>query len=148
MNIKISKEFIKYCLVGIVNTVVGTTTAFLALNLFLLNYTISTALSYITGIIVSFILNKKYTFKNTDKAGIQFVKFFIVMLPSFVFSYWFGYKAAHFAAKYFTSIIDIINSYTKIPNTRIVDNIAILVSIATHLIIGFSINKIFVFKKK
>ena len=148
MKIKISKEFIKYCFVGVVNTLVGTTTAFVALNVFLLNYAISTTLSYITGIIVSFILNKKYTFKNTDKAGIQFVKFFMIMLPSFVFSYWFGFQAAHFASKYCMNIIDLINAWTQIPNSRIIDNIAVVISIITHLMIGFSVNKFFVFRKK
>ena len=148
MKIHISKEFITYCLVGVVNTLVGMSTAFIALNVFMFNYAISTGLSYITGIIVSFFLNKKYTFKNTDKAGTQFVKFFLTMLPSFVFSYWFGFYLAHFATKYCVSVINFLNNITGIPNSRIIDNIAVLVSLVTHLIIGFSVNKIFVFRKK
>ncbi|MCR5261842.1 MAG: GtrA family protein [Candidatus Gastranaerophilales bacterium] len=148
MKNKVSKEFIKYCLVGVVNTLVGTTSAFIALDVFMLNYAISTAISYVLGIITSFLLNKKYTFHNTDKGNMQFVKFFLLMLPSFVFSYWFGFKFAHFLAKYFMSFIDFINSLTNVPNSRIIDNFAILISIATHVIIGFSVNKFYVFKKK
>ena len=57
MKIGISKEFIKYCLVGIVNTTVGCLTAFIALNILHFNYYVSTTLSYITGVSCSFILN-------------------------------------------------------------------------------------------
>lgn len=148
MTIKISKEFIIYCVVGMINTLVGTGTAIICLNLFLLPYSISTTMSYITGIIVSFFLNKKYTFKNKDKSLKQFIKFFLSMLPTYVASYWLGYQIAHFSAKCLKEIINNFSQILNISQIQMVDNIAILLSMTIYLIVGFSINKFFVFKNK
>lgn len=148
MKTIISKEFIIYCLVGVVNTLVGTTTAIVSLNVFMLNYAVSTVLCYITGIIVSFFLNKKYTFQNKEKSFSQFVKFFMTMLPSYIFAYWFGYTITHFTVKYCPKTLNLISEYINIPQVRIVDNIALFISILIHLLVGFSINKFYIFKKK
>ena len=147
MKNKISKEFIKYCLVGLVNTFVGITTAIISLNLFLLNYAISTALAYITGSIVSFYMNKKFTFKNKGKSGKQFIIFFLTMLPAYVISYWLGFKIGHFSTEYLTEVFDFLHKATNIPQYRLADNFAILLSMAIYLFVGFTINKMVVFKK-
>ena len=148
MTIKISKEFIIYCIVGMINTLVGTGTAIICLNLFLLQYSVATTMSYITGIIVSFFLNKKYTFKNKDKSLKQFIKFFLSMLPTYVASYWLGYQIAHFSAKYLNNIVNDFAQRLNISQIQIIDNIAIILSMAIYLIVGFAINKFFVFKNK
>lgn len=148
MKIHLSKEFIIYCLVGCVNTLVGISTAVIALDFFMMSYAFSTTLSYIVGTIVSFFLNKKYTFKNKDKSFIQFVKFFMTMLPSYIFSYWFGYKSAHFVSKYFVSQLNFLSDLIHFSTDKIVDNFALVISITMHLILGFSISKWFVFSKQ
>ena len=147
MNIKISKEFITYCIVGLINTAVGYSTAFICLNLFLLSYPIATGMAYVIGIIVSFFLNKKFTFENKDKSGMQFLKFFTTMLPAYVFSYWLGLQVALISSKYFSEFINTISSAINVEQTRLTDNFAIILSMAIYLIVGFSINKFFVFKK-
>lgn len=50
--------FWKFVLVGIVNTLVGTTVMFVAYNALHLSYWISSASNYIIGSIVSYFLNK------------------------------------------------------------------------------------------
>lgn len=142
----ISKEFIKYCLVGLVNTFVGIGTALISLNLFKLSYGISTSLSYIVGILTSFYLNRKFTFQSNGNPLIQFLKFFITMLPSYVFSYWAGYAVCRMLMNkgMFNFIGDILNQ----PITLVSDNIALPLSMAIYLILGFSVNKFFVFIKK
>ena len=147
MKIKISKEFITYCLVGLINTLVGFSTAFISLNVFLLNYAISTGLAYITGNIASFYLNKKFTFKNKGKSGKQFIVFFLSMLPAYVISYWLGYKLGHLSENYLSDIYNLLNKITNIPKYRLADNFAVLLSMAIYLFAGFSINKFLVFKK-
>lgn len=147
-----SKEFIIYCLVGLVNTLVGTSVAFISLNLFMLSYAAATSLSYLFGSIVSFFLNKKYTFKNKDKSFIQFIKFFTTMLPAYIFSYWLGFQLSSicFSSQkgFFYSFSVLISEYTSIVPEKIVDNFAVLFSIAIFLIVGFSINKFIVFKNE
>lgn len=144
----INREFITYCLVGLINTFVGITTAFVSLNILLFNYAVSTGLAYLTGIIVSFLLNKKYTFKNKGKGSIQFVKFFSTMLPAYIFSYWSGFQTVHFCSKFGKNILDFLSTLTNIPQSRILDNLSVILSMGIYLIVGFYINKFIVFTNK
>lgn len=149
MNKLISREFITYCLVGLVNTFVGIGTAFICLNIILLSYAISTGMSYVVGIVVSFHLNKKFTFKNTDKASMQFVKFFTTMLPAYIVSYWLGYNVGHFSARFLPNVIfDFFANLLNVKRSVVIDDYAVLISMAIYLVVGFSINKFIVFKSK
>ena len=62
-NIKqyLDLTFWKFILVGIINTLVGTTVMFVAYNLCHLNYWVSSASNYVLGSIVSYFLNKYIT---------------------------------------------------------------------------------------
>lgn len=57
-------KFLKFVLVGIINTVFSTIIMFLLYNLVSFGYWGSSAVSYILGSILSFFLNKSFTFKN------------------------------------------------------------------------------------
>ena len=54
------KTFMKFVIVGIVNTIVGTTIMFVFYNVFGLSYWISSASNYFFGSICSYILNKHF----------------------------------------------------------------------------------------
>ena len=54
--------FLKFILVGIINTVVGTAIMFFCFNVLAWSYWVSSASNYIVGSIVSYLLNKRYTF--------------------------------------------------------------------------------------
>jgi len=56
------KKFFKFILVGIINTVVGSAIMFSLYNLAHFNYWVSSACNYIFGSILSFFLNKYFTF--------------------------------------------------------------------------------------
>ena len=62
----IDKTTIKFILVGIVNTLVGTGVMFLMYNLLHASYWISSASNYIIGSIVSYVLNKYFTFIHSQ----------------------------------------------------------------------------------
>ncbi len=148
MGIRISNEFLKYCIVGLINTLVGISTAFICLNICLWTYATSTGLAYLTGVVASFYLNKKFTFKNKDATAIQFFKFFTTMLPAYVVSYWLGFEIAHFSFRFGNNILEFLTIFTAIPHDRLVDNLAIILSMTIYLLVGFSINKFVVFRKK
>ena len=57
------KTFLKFLLVGVINTAVGAAVMFLSYNLLGCSYWFSTAANYVVGSIVSYLLNKYYTFK-------------------------------------------------------------------------------------
>lgn len=65
---KLDNTFIRFVAVGIVNTVFGTTIMLLFYNVFHLNYWISSAGNYIFGSVLSYFLNKKFTFRNNEKS--------------------------------------------------------------------------------
>ena len=54
-------------MVGVINTLVGTGLMFILYNVFSVNYWISSASNYIVGSIVSYFLNKYFTFKNKER---------------------------------------------------------------------------------
>lgn len=80
-NIKqyLDLTFWKFILVGIINTLVGTTVMFVAYNLCHLNYWVSSASNYVVGSIVSYFLNKYFTFQDKKKSWRQ-VGIFVVIL--------------------------------------------------------------------
>ena len=56
--------FLKFMLVGVINTLVGTVVMFFCFNVLAWSYWISSAMNYIVGSIVSYVLNKRYTFEH------------------------------------------------------------------------------------
>ena len=56
----VDKTFLKFMLVGIINTVFGTTIMFVFYNVFDLSYEISSAANYFFASILSFFLNKYF----------------------------------------------------------------------------------------
>ena len=68
---------IKFLLVGVINTLFGTTIMFVCYNIFHMSYWWSSAANYFFGSILSFLLNKYFTFKTQYKS-IQEVFRFIV----------------------------------------------------------------------
>lgn len=69
--------FWKFILVGVVNTIVGTGIMFLFYNVFKLSYWISSASNYVFGSILSYFLNKAFTFKSKVPAGKTLWRFII-----------------------------------------------------------------------
>ena len=58
------KTFWKFMLVGVANTLFGTAVMFLFYNLFHFDYWVSSAANYVFGSILSYILNRFFTFKS------------------------------------------------------------------------------------
>ena len=71
----IDKTTIKFLIVGVINTLVGTSVMFLSYNLLGLGYWISSAANYIVGSIVSYFLNKYFTFQSKEKSANQILRF-------------------------------------------------------------------------
>ena len=69
--------FWKFVLVGIINTLVGTTVMFVAYNFLHFSYWVSSASNYVVGSIVSYFLNKYFTFQNNEKSLGQLFKFIL-----------------------------------------------------------------------
>ena len=89
MNIKkyISINFLKFVIVGIANTLFGTAIMLILYNYFNCNYWLSSAANYLFGSILSFILNKRFTFKNTDRSLKIIIKFVLNICVCYLLAY-------------------------------------------------------------
>lgn len=83
-NIFISKQFIIFIIIGIINTFNGTVFSYIYSSF--LNVTIAFLPGYISGLIISYILNSFITFKETLSFR-KFIKFAISSIPNFIIQY-------------------------------------------------------------
>lgn len=78
---------VKFLIVGMINTLVGTSVMFVFYNVFHAGYWIASALNYITGSIVSFFLNKYFTFKSDKKSLNEVIRFILNITVCYVLAY-------------------------------------------------------------
>lgn len=127
------KTFMKFVMVGIVNTIVGTTIMFVFYNVFHLNYWISSASNYFFGSLISFILNKHFTFNYHKNNSFAFLKFSI----NIVICYLLAYGIAKPFIRY------ILFNYDK----TIQENIALFVGMCLFVISNYLGQRFFAFKQ-
>lgn len=78
---------IKFLLVGVFNTVIGSAAMFLLYNLAGCSYWLSSAANYIIGGIVSFFLNKYFTFQNYERSWRQVFRFAVNVAICYLLAY-------------------------------------------------------------
>lgn len=83
----LDKTFWKFILVGVINTLVGTGVMFLFYNVFHFGYWISSASNYVVGSIVSYLLNKHFTFQNKSRSPKVIVRFVINISVCYLVAY-------------------------------------------------------------
>lgn len=93
----------KFILVGICNTVIGAGTMFLLYNYVHFSYWGASVANYVVGGLLSFFLNKYFTFKNKEKSAFQAVKFLI----NIAICYFVGFYVSKCLSEVFLSNIDI-----------------------------------------
>ena len=77
----------RFLIVGVVNTIFGTTVMFSLYNLAGCSYWISSAANYILGSILSFFLNKYFTFQNRERSWGQVVRFTVNIAACYLVAY-------------------------------------------------------------
>ena len=71
------EKLLKFILVGVVNTLVGMAIMFGLYNLAHCSYWVSSAANYILTSILSYFLNKYFTFKNKERSWKQVLRFVV-----------------------------------------------------------------------
>lgn len=130
----IDKTTLNFFLVGIVNTIVGAGTMFLAYNVLNLNYWISSASNHVAGSIVSYILNKHFTFHNTERSARQLLTFIANILVCYLLAYG--------AAK------PLVYRILADANESVRDNCAMLAGMGLFVVLNYLGQRFVVFKKK
>lgn len=70
-----NKTFARFVIVGCVNTIVGTAIMLVFYNVLHFGYWFSSASNYVLASILSYFLNKYYTFKNKEKGWKPAIRF-------------------------------------------------------------------------
>lgn len=130
----LDRTFLKFILVGVVNTIFGTSIMFLFYNVFHFSYWVSSASNYILGSILSYILNRLFTFHSETAVK--------KTLPRFVINISLCYLIAYGIAK--PLVIYILSSLSL--NTQ--ENIAMLVGMCLFVGLNYFGQRFFVFKTK
>lgn len=130
----LDKKLLKFLLVGIANTIVGAGIMFLLYNVFHCSYWGASACNYVVGGILSFFLNKFFTFQNTKKSLRQ-VLFFILLLVV-------CYLTAYMLAKQVVFLVfDSLRLRSK-------ENIAMCAGIFLYTGLNYIGQRFFVFKEE
>ena len=83
----VDKKLGRFIIVGIINTIVGTAVMFGLYNLAGCSYWVSSAANYIVGSILSFFLNKYYTFEYKGDIAGSAVRFIINIAVCYLLAY-------------------------------------------------------------
>lgn len=132
---KFNTKFLRFLIVGVINTIVGLSISFISLNIFQVNYWVSTFSGNGVGAVVSYFLNRKFTFKSNTAVRKTFWKFIIVILLCYFISYW----TSSFIVKSFIQIGQFSLS------NQILDNISTLFGAGLYTISNYLGQKIIVF---
>lgn len=133
--LKRTNSFIRFLIVGAINTLIGLSTMFLLFNIAELSYWFSTFLGNSVGAIVSYSLNRTFTFHSNATIKKSVPRFIAVIL----FCYFFSYTVSSMAAGM------IKNQFSL--NMLTAENLAIFIGTAVYMITNFFGQKLYVFKK-
>ena len=125
--------FWKFVLVGIVNTLVGTGVMFAVYNLLHLSYWVSSASNYVMGSIVSYFLNKYFTFQNKEKSWKQIGKFVLNITVCYLLAYGMAKPLVSW----------ILNGQSK----SVQDNLSMLCGMGAFVVFNYVGQRLVVFKK-
>ena len=123
---------IKFLMVGVINTLVGTGVMFLLYNVFSASYWVSSAANYIVGSVVSYFLNKYFTFQNKEKSMVQVLKFVV----NISICYLIAYGGAKPLVRYLLSS----------SNEKVQDNISMLIGMGLFVVLNYFGQRFIVFK--
>jgi putative flippase GtrA len=81
------KKFIKFCFVGLLNSILDVSIFVFLIEKIKSPLIVSNTLSFFSVVLISFFLNKFWTFRNNkNEKRIQFIKFFLVSLIGLMLS--------------------------------------------------------------
>lgn len=128
----IDEKLLKFISVGIVNTILGMAIMFGMYNLLGCSYWASSAANYIIVSILSYVLNKKFTFRHKGEVAASSIRFAVNIAVCYLVAYGIAKPAT----------IWVLESCTK----TIQENVAMLVGMCIFTGLNYIGQRLFVFK--
>ena len=129
----IDAKTIKFGIVGVINTVFGTAIMFGLYNLAGSSYWLSSAANYFFGSILSYFLNKNFTFQNKDSVSKTIPRFVLNILVCYILAYGIAKPAALYALQNYSVVIQ--------------ENVAMLVGMCLFVVFNYCGQRYFTFKE-
>ena len=120
---------LKFLAVGVVNTLVGTGLMFVLYNIFSVNYS-----NYIVGSIVSYFLNKYFTFQNKERSAKQVICFIVNITLCYLIAYGLAKPA--------------VSAVLSGMSEKVQGNCSMLVGMCLFVALNYLGQRFFVFKKE
>lgn len=138
----LNSSFFRFLIVGVINTMVGTAVMFGLYNLAGLHewgqigYWLSTIGNYTVGSVVSFFLNKHFTFKNKEKGKAVVIRFVINIAVCMILAYGIAQKCVELALA------------ETILSEQLQGNISMLVGMCLFVLLNYFGQRFFAFRNK
>ncbi len=144
------KKLIKFALVGVLNTIVGCTINLVALNILHLPFLLAGILNYLPTSVMSFFLNKYFTFKSNGDIKKEALRFALNVALCFTLAYGIAEPVTHWALSFAPNgLFDSVRTITHglLDDTQsIIDNIATLVGMGLFVVFNYTGQRFFTFK--
>lgn len=124
-------SMLKFIIVGIINTIVGTTIMFVLYNVAHCGYWFSSGMNYFLTSILSYFLNKYFTFQNKTKSWKMVIKFIL----NIVVCYFLAYGLAKPLVK-----------LLLVGNKNVIDNISMIMGMVFFTGLNYLGQRFFAFK--
>ena len=124
----------KFAMVGVINTIVGTTVMFVFYNVFHFSYWVSSASNYIIGSIISYLLNKNFTFRFKEQKYWSLLRFVLNILTCYLLAYGIAKPVMHWILTDFSQTIQ--------------ENVSMMLGLGLFVVFNYLGQRFFTFKKK
>ena len=132
-------SFIRFGIVGVMNTLIGTGTMFLAYNLLGVGYWGSSALNYIVGSIFSYFANKYFTFRNKGKTKWEIFRFVANISVCYLLAYGLAKPLTNFVIR---------NLFGSALPVNLIEQLAMLCGMVFFVVFNYVGQRFFVFTEK
>ena len=129
----VDQKLLRFIIVGCINTVVGTAIMFGLYNLASCSYWVSSAANYILTSILSFFLNKYFTFQNNEKSLGQLFKFILNITVCYLLAYGLAKP--------------VVSWILQNQSRSIQDNCSMMVGMGAFVVFNYIGQRLIVFKK-
>ncbi len=130
------KSFLTFLIVGVVNTLFGTAIMLVLYNVFGCSYWVSSFCDYFFGSILSYFLNKHFTFHYQGTDWRSIVKFAMNIVVCYLIAYSLALPLTRQALQNWEL------------STPVVENVAMLVGTGLFMVINYIGQKFFAFSEK
>lgn len=124
----------KFAMVGVINTILGTTVMFVFYNVFHFSYWVSSASNYIIGSIISYLLNKNFTFRFKEQKYWSLLRFVLNILTCYLLAYGIAKSLMHWILTGFSQTIQ--------------ENVSMMLGMGLFVVFNYLGQRFFTFKNK